>query len=172
MVEVPHSPQSFRKWLIEYQPDRFDQLRYSDEDRLSIIESLKKAVRLKNTETPPTEEFYPLLHQIEDIAAQYVALEKAFRSDEGSPPRSDQRKQLNRLASATKSTTFRKAVLALHPSLWLSIAMRIDALDSDDWRKLFGSTESDPDILLAIHVEIIDFLARRGVSEVAVAKLI
>ena len=109
MVGVPHSPQSFRKWLIEYQPDRFDQLRYSDEDRLSIIESLKKAVRLKNTETPPTEEFYPLLHQIEDIAAQYVALEKAFRSDEGLPPRSDQRKQLNRPASATKSITFRKS---------------------------------------------------------------
>ena len=114
--------------------------------------------------------FYPLLHQIEDVAAKYFALEKAFQTDEGSPPRSDQRKQLNRLASATKSITFRKAVLALHPSLWLSIAMRIDALDSDDWRKLFGSTESDPNILLAhaktiregAHRTLDDFQGRRS----------
>ncbi len=164
MVGMPHNPQSFLKWLNEYQPDRFDQLRYSDEDRRAIIKSLKKAVRLKEADAPPIEAFYPLLHQIEDIAAAYVALEKAFRSDKGLPSREFQRKQLKRLADATKLITFRKAVLALHPSLWLSIAMRIDTLDSEDWRKLFGSPEVDPNISLA-HAEAIREGAHRTLED-------
>ena len=161
---MPHNSQSFLNWLREWKPGRFEQLRYNDEDRLAIIKSLKKAVHLKEGDASSIEVFYPLLHQIEDIAAQYVALEKAFRSDEGSPPRSDQRKQLNRLAGATKPITFRKAVLALHPSLWLSIAMRIDTLDSEDWRKLFGSPKIDPDVLLT-HAETIREGANRTLED-------
>ncbi len=165
MVGMPHNPKSFLKWLRESDPrPAGGQVRYSDEDRQAIVESLKKAARLKEADEPPTDAFFPLLNQIEDMAAMYVALKEAFESKEGWPSRTDQRQQLRRLADATKPFVFCKAVSALHPSLWPSILVRADTLDPKDWHNLIGGPEINMDAALA-HAEAIRDGASRTLDD-------
>ena len=145
---MPRTTQSFLRWLREHEPPQFDQLRYSDEDREHIAGSLKSAARLDPHGDPPLRDIYPLLNQIEDIAAAYVALDQAIKLASGWPSRSDQRKQLARLAGANNPKVFRKAAVALHPSLWFSMALDDVVLDWKHWRDLLTATEFDPEILL------------------------
>ena len=127
-------------------PNRFHDNKYGDADRHEIVKALEQGAR----RTIASAALHAAIHRIEDVATEYLALKIAAQPFPARgkrrrktapterrkfPARSEQRKQLNRLASA-KPSLFKKAALALHPALWPSIAMRAEGLPHHQQVKL------------------------------------